>query len=111
MTDSLDNLFERIPAVLPEEVVNTLWQSGSLRVERIVSFGHASPPDFWYDSDLDEWVVLLSGSARLRIDGRDDLLEMKPGDYVVLQAHTRHRVEWTAPDRHTIWLAVHQKPG
>jgi len=104
------NLFESIPAELPAELVETLWQAGSLRVERIVSFGHASPSGFWYDSDLDEWVVLLTGAARLQIEGCDEPIDMKPGDHLLLQAHVRHRVEWTAPGRKTIWLAAHRKP-
>ena len=33
--------------------------------------------------------------------------EMKPGDFVNIPAHKRHRVEWTTPDEPTVWLAVH----
>lgn len=36
---------------------------------------------------------------------------MHPGDWAVLPAHCRHRVAWTAPDRETVWLAVHLPPG
>ncbi len=106
----LANLFDRIPDKPLEELVETLWQAGSVRVERIVSFGQASAPGFWYDSDKDEWVVLLTGAARLCIEGWDDAVEMKPGDCLLLNAHTRHRVEWTKPGEPTIWLAVHHKP-
>jgi hypothetical protein len=38
------------------------------RVERIVSTGQASPPGFWYDQDVAEWVVLLSGAAELQFE-------------------------------------------
>ena len=34
-------------------------------------------------------------------------VEMKPGDFVNIPAHKKHRVEWTTPDEPTIWLAVH----
>jgi cupin 2 domain-containing protein len=51
--------------------------------------------------------MVLRGAARLRIEGREDLLEMKPGDWVLLPAHCRHRVEWTTPEEPTIWLAIH----
>jgi cupin 2 domain-containing protein len=105
------NLFAGIPDCLPDELVQTLWHSGPLRLERIVSFGQSSPPEFWYDSDADEWVVLLAGAARLRIEGRDDLIELGPGDYLLLPARTRHRVEWTTPDQPTVWLAVHHQSG
>ena len=100
------NLFAGIEAQLPQELQETLVTAGAVRIERIVSQGHASPEGFWYDQDESEWVVLLSGSAGLRIDGRPETLELKPGDYINIPAHVRHRVEWTAKDQQTIWLAV-----
>jgi ectoine hydroxylase-related dioxygenase (phytanoyl-CoA dioxygenase family) len=48
----------------------------------------------------------LEGEATLRFDGDAPLLQLEPGIYVHIAAHVRHRVEWTAPDRPTIWLAV-----
>ena len=103
---NVGNLYAGIPAHLPEELSQILWQTPSLRLDRIVSRGHAMPAGQWYDQDADEWVVLLSGAAGLRIEGREDVLELKPGDHVLLPAHVRHRVEWTAPDRETVWLAL-----
>jgi cupin 2 domain-containing protein len=29
------------------------------------------------------------------------------GDYLHIPAHLRHRVEWTAENEVTVWLAVH----
>ena len=102
------NLFADIPTgALPAELSHVLWQTSQLRVERIVSRGHATPPDQWYDQDADEWVVLLTGSAGLRIEGQNDVIEMKPGDYVLLPAHLRHRVECTDSNQDTVWLAIH----
>jgi cupin 2 domain-containing protein len=100
------NLFDgSIPR--DHEFIEVLWQSSGVRVERIVSHGQASPPGHWYDQDTDEWVAVLAGKAALRIEGRDDLLVLGPGDQVFLPAHRRHRVEWTAQQVATIWLAVH----
>ena len=82
-----------------------LIANGAIRVERIVSAGQASPAGFWYDQDEDEFVALLAGSARLAIEGQDDLL-LGPGDWVNLPAHCRHRVEWTSAEPPTVWLAV-----
>lgn len=101
------NLLAEIPSHLPDEFCQTLLEADSVRIERIVSHGHASPAGFWYDQPRGEWVVVLAGKARLRIDGEDELREMRPGDCLNLPAHVRHRVEWTAPDEPTIWLAVH----
>jgi cupin 2 domain-containing protein len=101
------NLFAAIPADLPEELTETLLTGDSLRIERIVSRGHASPEGFWYDQEQDEWVALLKGSAGLRIEGEPDIINLRPGDSLLIPAHTRHRVEWTAEGEDTVWLAVH----
>lgn len=99
------NRYATLPAQLPDEVVQTLHSTEHLRIERIVSQGHASPPDFWYDQAEHEWVLLIQGAARLRLD--DEVVELKPGDFLNIPAHRRHRVEWTSPDQQTIWLAIH----
>ena len=99
------NLFHDLPSHLPTEVFTSLLASPAVRIERIVSHGHSSPPDFWYDQPQAEWVVVLKGAAR--IEFADRLVEMRPGDFVAIPAHTRHRVDWTTPDEPTIWLAVH----
>jgi len=101
------NLFAEVPASLPDELVETLLETDALRLERIVSIGHATPPGEWYDQERPEWVALLSGSAGLRFADRDDVVEMRPGDHLVIAAHRRHRVEWTDAARPTIWLALH----
>lgn len=79
-----------------------------MRIERIVSTGQASPPGFWYDQADDELVVLLSGAAQLRFE-EGVALDMKPGDWVEIPAHVRHRVEATQAEPPTVWLAVHRK--
>jgi cupin 2 domain-containing protein len=101
------NLFSDLARGLPDEAVETLAQAAEVRIERIVSHGHASPPDYWYDQDQNEWVLVLKGAARLRFEGEAEAVEMKPGDFLDIPAHKRHRVEWTAPNEPTLWLAVH----
>jgi cupin 2 domain-containing protein len=101
------NLFSDLARRLPEEVVETLAEAAEVRIERIVSHGHASPPDFWYDQDQNEWVLVLKGAARLRFEDEEEAVEMEPGDFLNIPAHKRHRVEWTAPNEPTLWLAVH----
>ncbi|MBW1990099.1 MAG: cupin domain-containing protein [Deltaproteobacteria bacterium] len=104
------NLFERLPQSPEAEEFVDLVKAGGVRIERIVSMGHASPPGFWYDQEAAEWVVLLSGSAGLRFFGREDVLPLSPGDWVEIPAHCKHRVEWTGGDEPAVWLAVHY-PG
>ncbi len=106
------NLFAGLSSrPLSQEVIEVLWQTGPLRLERIISHGQATPPGEWYDQATDEWVVLLTGAARLCIEGCPSLLDMRPGDHVLLPAHLRHRVEWTDPNADTVWLALHVLPG
>jgi len=104
---AMNNLLSDIPDDLPDELLETLLDADSVRVERIVSQGHTSPEGFWYDQEQNEWVVVLKGAAKLRFEGDDSTLEMKPGDCVNIPAHKRHRVEWTTPEEPTVWLAVH----
>ncbi len=111
MSNPINNLFSDIPSDLPEELFETLLTGQGVRIERIVSRGHASPEGFWYDQDTDEWVVLLKGAARLQFENSNTLLEMTPGSHVLIPAHARHRVAWTDPAQPTIWLAVHGDCG
>jgi len=101
------NLFADLPPNLPTELITTLLEAPNVRIERIVSRGHDSSDGFWYDQDQHEWVLVLKGAARLRFEDNEPAVEMKPGDFVNIPAHRRHRVEWTTPDESTIWLAVH----
>jgi len=102
------NLLAGLRPGQPEEQIEALVGGPGFRIERIVSTGQASPAGFWYDQPDDEFVVLLTGSARLRFEQGDRVLDMKPGDWVEIPAHTRHRVEWTQADPPTVWLAVHR---
>ena len=81
-----------------------LQGQGGLLVERIVSYGHATPEGTWYDQERDEWVAVLEGEARLRYeDGKE--VALGRGDHVFLPRHVRHRVAYTSSP--CIWLAVH----
>jgi cupin 2 domain-containing protein len=101
------NLFRELPEGVPEEVVQTLVSAETVRVERIVSHGHISPPGFWYDQPDHEWVVVLTGAAKLRFESDEHSVDLRPGDWLTIPAHRRHRVEWTTPDEPTVWLALH----
>ncbi len=107
MTHQTHNLFDAIPDTLQEELFQTLAESGSVRIERIVSEGHVTPLNEWYDQGWDEWVLLISGEAVLLIDGDVEAQILKPGDHVMIPANCRHRVEHTDLTQKTVWLAVH----
>ena len=101
------NLFRDLPAApLPEELVEILAAGTGVRVERIVSTGQASPAGFWYDQDEHEWVMVASGRAGIAFDDGAEPVALAAGDHLLIPAHRRHRVAWTAPDMPTVWLAV-----
>lgn len=101
------NLFNNLPLAGLSEQVDPLLDAPGLKLERIVSHGHATPPGEWYDQDFPEWVLLLRGSAGLSIEGEKEIRILKPGDHILLPAHVKHRVEWTGPEEDTVWLALH----
>ncbi len=107
MTLTARNLFTGASAPAGIEQYLTLFESANVRVERIVSNTHSSPPDFWYDQPEDEWVMVLRGQATLEFAGGGSVA-MRAGDHVTIASHVRHRVSET--DAETIWLAVHVKP-
>jgi cupin 2 domain-containing protein len=100
------NLLADLPDADAAETVEALLARPGVRIERIVSHGQASPPGFWYDQAEGEWVVVLVGAARLRFADEAEPRHLRPGDCLDIAAHRRHRVEWTEPDRPTVWLAV-----
>ncbi|MCB2182738.1 MAG: cupin domain-containing protein [Desulfobulbaceae bacterium] len=100
------NIFSDIPDKIPEEIFENILQNDSFILERIVSKNHATPAGEWYDQKKDEWVILLQGAAGLLIEGEKNPVTLKPGDHILLPAHLKHRVEWTAADEETIWLAL-----
>jgi cupin 2 domain-containing protein len=101
-----DNIFNNIPAIIPEELFESLVEQETLKIERIVSYGQNTPIGEWYGQSLDEWVLLLQGEAILAYEDGTKV-KLQVGDYVLIPANTRHRVEWTQPEAKTIWLAIH----
>jgi cupin 2 domain-containing protein len=101
------NIFADIPEQLSDELFECIIKKDNVLVERIVSNGHVTHAGQWYDQKGDEWVILLQGQATLLFEKNQQLINLIPGDYLLIPAHTRHRVEWTLPDFNTLWLAVH----
>jgi cupin 2 domain-containing protein len=103
------NLFADVARKLAHEQIVELLSAPNVRIERIVSTGHASALDGWYDQERAEWVLLLAGSAGLIFEGEAEPLVLEPGSYVQVDAHVRHRVAWTDPSAPTVWLAIHYR--
>lgn len=106
MKVSVKNIFSQSTAFAVGEEFLTLLENSGIKIERIVSHSHASPADFWYDQDGDEWVMVMRGAATLEFAG-GELIEMTAGDYLTIPRHLKHRVARTSEE--TIWLAVRLK--
>lgn len=91
------------------ETMEQLLGGPAVRIERIVSTGQRTAVGEWFDQEWDEWVALLGGAARLTLDDGTKI-RMQPGDWILLPAHQRHRVEETSTSPPCVWIAVHVKP-
>lgn len=100
------NLFGHLPTGIDSEHFTELLSRPGVRIERIVSYGQSTPSDSPFHQDHDEWVLLLSGSAGLLIDGETER-DLRPGDHMLIPAGRRHWVTRTATGKPTIWLAIH----
>ena len=106
---NISNIFSDIPERAQEEIFETIIKASQFKIERIVSRGHSTPKGHWINQNENEWVFVLKGSAGLLFEGNDKVITMKPGDYINISAHQKHRVEWTDQKNETIWLAIHYK--
>ncbi|GLP95111.1 cupin domain-containing protein [Paraferrimonas sedimenticola] len=102
---AIGNLFQAIAAKSNDEQVDILLEKAGMRLERIVSHGHASAPDFWYDQSEHEWVTVLSGWGELTFDD-GEVVRLTPGEHINIPAHKRHRVSATSATEATVWLAL-----
>ncbi len=100
------NIFNKIPQELPNELFEDIIFTNNLKIERIVSYGHTSPKNGWYESALNEWIILLEGEAILTFENNESI-GLKVGDYLNIPAQKKHKVFWTTPRTKTVWLAIH----
>ena len=54
-------------------------------------------------------MLLIQGEAGLRFADEAEARHLRAGDFVDIAPHRRHRVDWTASEPPTIWLAVHYR--
>ncbi|MCF2857693.1 cupin domain-containing protein [Pseudoalteromonas sp. SMS1] len=105
MSQNKHSVFHAIPDKLNDEFFEVIAGNDQVKIERIVSNGHTSPREGWYDQPQNEWVMVLEGAGEITFeDGR--VVKLTPGDYVTIPAYCKHKVSWTLPDHQTVWLAV-----
>ena len=86
------------------ERVERVFDRDGVVIEHILS-GELEKPTA-YNQAEHEWVVLLSGRARLRIGGED--VAISAGEWLFLPAELEHEVVETSPG--ATWLAVFFAP-
>jgi cupin 2 domain-containing protein len=102
----MDNIFKLPNLLKNQELFEKIIDCENLLIERIISTGQITPLGQWSDQEQDEWVILLQGEAKLSyFDGR--IVDLKGGDYLLIKAHEKHRVEYTSTEPPCIWLAIH----
>ena len=95
------NIFSNIPKILPDELFEDILSTKNFRVERIVSKEHTTPKGKWYNQEQNEFVMILEGNAELFFE--EGIVKMKKGDYIIIPAHVKHRVEKTD---NVVWLTI-----
>lgn len=105
---NVNNLLHKVKKDIPKEIFETILSSNNIKIERIISKGHTTPKGEWYNQDENEFVLVIKGDAELLFEN-DERIIMKEGDYIIIPAHKKHRVEKTNLRQETIWLVIFYK--
>ncbi|HEY5959624.1 MAG TPA: cupin domain-containing protein [Polyangiaceae bacterium] len=100
---SVTPVFDSPPAAAGTERIDVLFEQRGVVIERITSSG--TQPTQQFTQPHDEWVLLVRGTATLRI--HDQLVQLRGGDAIPIPAHVTH--ELLATSDNALWIAVHLK--
>ncbi len=100
------NIYKALPKADKKESFEVILRRKGIVIERITSFGQATPAGEWLKETRGEWVLLLRGEAKLRFKREKAFITMRPGDYLFIPPNHAHRVERTSPREKTVWLVV-----
>lgn len=109
-TPTRGNILAALPERGSTEDILKLLERGPVKIERVVSQGHTSPPGFFHEQASHEWRFVVQGEVKLEIDDPDggvEVVELSTGDWVDLPAYRRYRIVETSTDPEAVWLAVH----
>ena len=95
------NIFkiETLPQI-DNEIFNTILKSKNVEIKQIVSNTLSTSQTF--QSNKDEFVILLKGCAKLEIN--NEVKKLKSGDTIFIPANTKHTLLKTKNT--AIWLAI-----
>ncbi|WP_234393365.1 cupin domain-containing protein [Francisella adeliensis] len=102
---SQEKIFDINPENSDEEVFKELYASKNVTIEKILSYGQTTPSNEPYIQDHDEWVLIVEGSAKLKLDDKE--YSLTKGESLFVPKNVKHWVTYT--ENPTIWLAVHIK--
>ncbi|MGL5078536.1 MAG: cupin domain-containing protein, partial [Waterburya sp.] len=104
-SSSRQNIFN-LPKQLPQaELFETLYNNEQILIERIVSTGQTTPEGEWYNQEKNEWLIVLQGEGELSYED-GSRIKLITGDYLLIPAYQKHRVEYTSTEPPCIWLTL-----
>ncbi|PSB09944.1 cupin [Pleurocapsa sp. CCALA 161] len=101
----MENIFKFCAQLPAKELFETLWSNDQISIKRIISTGQITPAGEWYDQEQNEWLIVLQGSGELSYED-NSRIKLTTGDYLLIPAHLKHRVEYTSTEPPCIWLTV-----
>jgi len=97
------NLFDYTLPPKDQEFFDTLLEQEHVTIKRIVSNTLQTPQEFV--QDCDEYVVVLQGCAKIKID--NEIQKLKKGDTLFIPKNTPHTLLKTKQT--VVWLAIYIK--
>jgi cupin 2 domain-containing protein len=97
----MNNILDYEIPLIDDEKFITQLQHKNVEIKTIVSNTLSTKQTF--KQDCDEWVVVLSGCAKLEIDGV--VYKLKKGDSLFIEANKEHTLLKTK--KVVVWLAVY----
>ena len=86
------------------EKIEILYQDNKCQIEKIISYNHISPQDFFYCDNRKELVYIMEGEGEIEYyDGRRTYL--KKGEELLIDSKCSHRVSYTSSP--CVWLACY----
>jgi cupin 2 domain-containing protein len=103
------SLFKGLTVPAHGETTREIMQIANVTIEEILTSPDLEPID--YDQVQDEWVLVVEGRAAIALagpDGEPTAVELEAGDWLLIPARTKHRVNRVGAG--TRWLTVHVHP-
>jgi cupin 2 domain-containing protein len=105
----MNNIFEINKELdFTNEIFFQLYKNKNCLIEKIISTGQKTEEGKWLEEKNDEFVILLQGESELEFESGEKITLCK-GDYCIIPANTKHRINYTTSNPQCLWLAIHIK--